>query len=146
MVDILFDALTYVVYVVGILLIIGLIALYLRRQMRRDRAWPAAAESLGMQYTRFDDTPLDVFAGFKTFDALGFGPVPLQNLPPYYELLRPWPKGESEIPFPRDSISPIHWSGGCQKGNYYPEHMIVCTAAVLSLRAQRSNHLRLPRR
>jgi hypothetical protein len=68
MVDILIDVLTYVVV---ILLIIGVITLYLRHHLRRDRAWPVAAESLGMQYTRFDDTPLDVFAGFKTFDALG---------------------------------------------------------------------------
>ena len=68
MIDTLLDLLKYVV---GALLAVGVIALYMRRYIRRDRAWPVAAESLGMQYTRFDDTPLDAFAGFKTFDASG---------------------------------------------------------------------------
>ena len=68
MLDTLLDLLKYIV---GALLAVGVIALYMRRYIRRERTWPVAAESLRMQYTRFDDTPLDAFAGFKTFDASG---------------------------------------------------------------------------
>ncbi len=68
MIDTLLDMLTYVV---GVLLVIGVIVLVVWRGARRDRAWPIAAESLGLQYTDHDDTPLNLFAGFKIFDAIG---------------------------------------------------------------------------
>jgi hypothetical protein len=58
-------------YLVLILLAIGVFVLFAWRDARRERAWPIAAESLGLQYTPRDDTPLNEFAGFKILDASG---------------------------------------------------------------------------
>jgi len=68
MIDFLLDALTYIG---GFLFMAAIFAFVVWRAVRRDRQWPAAAQSLGLSYAARDDAPLERFGAFKIFDAQG---------------------------------------------------------------------------
>lgn len=68
MVDVLLDLLTYVG---GFLFMAAIFAYAVWRAIRRDREWPAVAQSLGLSYAARDDAPLERFGTFKIVDAVG---------------------------------------------------------------------------
>jgi hypothetical protein len=68
MIDFLLDALNYIG---GFLVLAAIFAFVVWRAVRRDRQWPAAAQSLGLSYAARDDAPLERFGAFKIFDARG---------------------------------------------------------------------------
>jgi len=68
MVDALLSALAYAG---SFLVMAAIFAFVLWRAVRRDRAWPGAAEALGMTYAKRDDSLFESFAGFKVFNTPG---------------------------------------------------------------------------
>ena len=68
MADFLLDLLTYIG---GFLFMVAIVAFSIWRALRRDREWPAVAQSLGLSYAARDDAPLGQFGGFKILDARG---------------------------------------------------------------------------